>query len=700
MRLFSKASQKIWLLGLAIAVLSVAGSQTYYLESSSHREAPLIANDPQADNTDVYAFRSPTNPDNMIIIANYIPFQLPHGGPNYYWFGEDVTYDIHIKNNPETKGDDIIYRFEFKRENEDPSTFFRARLGKENSKNTYTMKKSTDGGHRFTTVLSNGKVPPPNIGPRSIQSGVGLGASDYESLMMAAITTAPDGEKIFAGQIDDPFFVDLGGIFDLGNIRPENAPDGLRCLNVHTIAMEIPIRNLQKDGKSVREAKNILDSDYVIGVWASASRRKITVRTGKHFHDLQGPLVQVSRLGMPLTNEVINPVGRKDEWNNKTPYNEGKFWEEFFVNPELALYMDDERFGTAVPGLSQLRIQSRSLGRFDFRNLKDGLYQIRNSAAVRGTALDRAAFGEYLLRPRSPRSVDLLPIFHTGVPNLPPYQLATGKGGNPLAMGKPFINNFLPTFGDMLRVNMAVPVTDRNSADFSSLGLVQAAVLGLTDDRYNTNTDIQFIPNMDGFPNGRRLEDDVTRIELQAVGGVVLAAIGLWYDDFEPGTSPSPVTQDLVNVLTFTTGVEKNDTTFKAMFPFVQTPWNGFKDGAMCNCGDMGTSTSMNTTPSMSREVAEKMAAPTVMTMSVETYPNPTTDRATFRYRVAEQGKVSLKVYDMAGREVAAPVNNVQREAGDYEVNLDVSNLKEGVYFVAIQKGTTTVQTQKFVIKK
>jgi hypothetical protein len=121
---------------------------------------------------------------------------------------------------------------------------------------------------------------------------------------------------------------------------------------------------------------------------------------------------------------------------------------------------------------------------------------------------------------------------------------------------------------------MAVPVTPRNSADFSSLGIVQAAVLGLTDARYNANADLQFIPNMDGFPNGRRLEDDVTTIELQAVSGVALAAIGLWYDDYN-GTG-SPVTTDLVNVLSYNAGVTHNDTTLKTNFPFVQAPWRGF----------------------------------------------------------------------------------------------------------------------------
>jgi len=228
--------------------------------------------------------------------------------------------------------------------------------------------------------------------------------------------------------------------------------------------------------------------------------------------------------------------------------------------------------------LSALRIQSASptiLGNVDFRNTHDGLYVIYGNAATIGTALDPAIFGSYLLRAGAPRSVDILPIFYTGVPNLSPYQLATGKdAGNPLSPGKPFINNFLPTFGDMLRLNMAVPVTPRDDPNFSSEGIIQAAVLGLTDPDYNTTTAMQWIPNMDGFPNGRRLEDDVTRIELQAVGGVVLAAVGLFYDDYTIGGNP--VTPDLLNVLGYSTGVESNDADFKTGFPFVATPWEGY----------------------------------------------------------------------------------------------------------------------------
>ncbi len=560
------------LLMLAISARSMA---------SSHREAPLISNDPLADNTDVYAFRSPDDPNTVTIICNYIPFQLPEGGPNYDNFGVGIRYEIHIKNKTTTTTDDILYRFTFSQSNQDPSTFFNIRLGMQNLKTTYICEKSVNGG-AFTTIVNAGIVPPNNIGPRSIQNPVvGLGQPNYDALMTAAIMNASSGEKVFCGPVDDPFFVDLAGAFDVGAFRPEgntaNAPkDGLARYNVHSIALKIPINLLQKDGKSVSQAANILDGDFVIGVWASASRQQIKTLNGNGTESFSGNWVQVSRLGMPLNNEAIEPVGMKDKWNATLPSNDLQYAANF-TNPELALYMDDSKFGGAVPSLNALRIQTKSLGTYDFRNGKAGLYSLRGTAAVNGTALSDANFGAILLPDnKSPRAVDLLPIFYTGVPNLAPYQLQTGKTGGPLSAGKPFINNFLPTLGDMLRLNMAVPVTPRNDPKFSSLGLVSAAVLGLTDPAYNTNKSLQFIPNMDGFPNGRRLEDDVTTIELQAVGGVVLAAIGLNYDDYKLDGSGGAVTQNLKNVLSFTAGPTKNDTTFKPAFPYVQTPWRGF----------------------------------------------------------------------------------------------------------------------------
>ena len=544
-------------------------------KASSHREAPLISNDPLADNTDLYAFKSPCDTNNIVLIANYIPFEHPAGGPNWYTFGENIRYEIHVDNNTATNGDDIIYRFTFSHVNQDPSTFFNIRLGKENIKATYMLERSINGGTNFTTIVAAGTVPPNNIGPRSVSSAVGLGAADYDALMSAAISTATTGEKVFCGPADDPFFVDLGGAFDVGGFR-DPGRDGLAKFNCHSICIEVPVSTLQKSGLKTTSATTILDPNFVIGVYASSYRPQMTTfdSTGGK-PAAAGNWIQVSRLGMPLTNEAVIPIGMKDKWNATTPANDLQFAGNF-INPELGLYMDDSRFGGAVPGLSKLRIQTKSLGAFDFRNDSMGLWPLKGNPALVGTAFDPATYGDILLpNNHSPRAVDLLPIFYTGVPNLAPYQLATGKpAGSPLSPGKPFIHNFLPTLGDYLRLNMAVPVTKRDDPDFSSLGIIKAAVLGLTDSRFNANTSIQAIPNMDGFPNGRRLEDDVTTIELQAVSGVALAAIGLWYDDYVSGGSG--VTPQLGNVLGFSAGITKNDTTFKSCFPYVQAPWAGF----------------------------------------------------------------------------------------------------------------------------
>ncbi|MFN2439512.1 MAG: DUF4331 domain-containing protein, partial [Chitinophagaceae bacterium] len=530
------------------------------LMSSSHREAPAISEDRQADNTDVYAFKSPNNADRITLIANYIPGQLAGDGPNYYHFSPDVRYEIHIDNNIATFGDDIIYRWTFSRVNEDPTTFFIARLGKENLKTTYTLQRSMNGGASFQTIITNGVVPPPPAGPRVITSPVGLNGNRYEIRNIQARNRASTGELSFAGTVEDPFFVDAGGAFDLGDLPRTNGGrpiDLLRCKNVLTIAIEVPISILQKDRKTIEMSNDYFDPDYVIGVWANASRQRIRVLNNDGTRSNAGDWVQVSRLGMPLTNEVIIPIGMKDRWNAASPFDAAAnaLFAPNFYNPELALYMDDALFGPAVPAFAPLRIQKNSLGRFGFGNGQNGLFPLKGTAALNGTALAESAFGSVLLPgPGRPRSVDIFPLFHTGVPNLPPYQLAIAtKGGNPLAPGRPFIHNFLPNGGDMLRLNMKTEVTPRNSPEFSSLGLLAAAVTGLTDPRFNSSNRPGNIPNMDGFPNGRRLEDDVTRIELQAVSGIVLAVLGLWYDDFVPGGSP--LTPQLLRVLGYNTGI-------------------------------------------------------------------------------------------------------------------------------------------------
>jgi len=676
---------------LLAGVLFLIGSSSYFTNASSHREAPLIANDPLADNTDLYAFRCPDDTNNVTIMANYIPAELPYSGPNYYSFGENIRYEIHIKNDATSSGDNIIYRFTFTKINQDPTTFFNIRLGQQNLKTNYVCEKSTDGGNTFSTIVTNGIVPPPNIGPRSIDSAVGLGASSYNALMAAAVTTATSGETVFCGPADDPFFVDLGGIFDLGQTRAGgtgvNAPmDGLKCKNVHVIALKIPITMLQKNGLSTSQATSILDGNFVIGVWACALRQQIRTLNSDGSQSFSGSWVQVSRLGMPLTNEAVMPVGKKDYWNSLIPYNEDTSLDNNFCNPELALYMDNSQFGGAVPALSALRVQRNSLQAYDFGNTHNGLSGLLANNGGVGTALDTNTFGKYLLRPGRPRSVDILPIFYTGVPNLRPYQLATGKNGNPLAAGKPFINNWMPTFGDMLRLNMAVPVTPRSDPNFSSLGLIEAAVLGLTDTSYNQTTAIQFIPNMDGFPNGRRLEDDVTRIELQAVSGVVLAAIGLWYDDY---TSGNPVTTDLVNVLSYTTGIEHNDTTFNNTFPYVQTPWRGY---GLC-AGGGSFAASINPLP-----YGMNLGAPICIIGS--NYPNPFNSATTFKIRVNEAAKIKLRIYDITGKLVDTPLNNEMKQPGTYEIVWNGAAHSSGEYMAIISTNDRTVQSFKLTLQK
>ncbi len=694
---FTRPILPIALAATTVAALLAWSGQHAPLEASSHREAPLIADDPLADNTDLYAFRDPNNAEMVNIIANYIPLELPQGGPNYNTFGENIRYEIHIKNSGAKPGDekrvnadDITYRFTFKRVNEDPTTFFNIRLGKQNLKASFTMERSVNGA-AFETLKTDGIVPPNNIGPRSITGAAGLNASSYEKLFTDAIQTVDGDIKVFCGAVDDPFFVDLGGIFDLGGIRAANARDGVARKNTHTIALQIPIKKLQKDGKTGAQAANILDGDYVIGVWASASRQALrTINTdGTRTHT--GNFVQVSRIGMPLLNEVIQPIGSKDVWNSDTPYTEKANTEDYLSNPELGLYMaeGDGYFGTSVPGLAPLRIQRSSLGSFDFANGKNGVSTLIGATGTAGTAFARVAdggYGEYLLRTAKPRSVDILPIFHTGVPNVRPYQLATGKPANsPLSAGKPFINNFLPLIestttaagigGDMLRLNMAVPTTPRNSADFSSEGLLQAAVLGLTDPRYNTNANLEFIPNMDGFPNGRRLEDDVTRIELQAVGGVVLAAIGLPYEN----------ANGLTNVLTFRTGIEKNDTTFRAGFPYEQLPWAGTK--------------AQTTVTSQLGAVGFSLKPEVVA--AAQNYPNPFTESTTVHYEVATKAPLSMFVSDLTGRRVATLMNGRQHKPGTYDqVWKAGSEIAAGTYVLTIATGNTVLQSMKLVVTK
>ena len=311
---------------------------------SSHREAPAISTDPVADNTDLYAFVSPDKPNTVTLVANYVPLEGPDGGPNFFQFGDDVLYQIHIDNDGDAIPD-ISYQFRFHTELRNPNTFLY------NTGQILTIDSPNWNRRQFYSVTrvthdeesqlgAELPCPPCNIGPRSTPG--------YAALAQAAIMALPSGETVFAGQRAEGFYVDLGSIFDLLDLRPfENlhliptpaAPgvNGTNKLNVHTIAIQVPMNLLTQNGSTPTDATL---SSSVIGVWASASRPAVRLRHDGEGDDSGedrevGPWIQVSRLGNPLFNEVIVPLGNKDRWNALPPYRDAEFL-QYVQHPEVA----------------------------------------------------------------------------------------------------------------------------------------------------------------------------------------------------------------------------------------------------------------------------------------------------------------------------------------------------------------------------
>ncbi len=307
---------------------------------SSHREAPEISKDPVADNTDTYAFVSPDQPGTVTLISNYVPLEEPPGGPNFFEFGEDVLYEIKVDNDGDGLAE-ITYQFRFQTQTRNPNTFLynTGQITSISSPNWnrpqfYSVTKVDASGH--STVLgSNLACPPCNIGPRS--------TPNYSTLAGEAVHKLASGEVVFAGQRAEGFYVDLGSIFDLADLRPfQNlhlipspaAPgvNGTQGLNVHTIAIQVPKKQLTRDGSN---PTNESDPRSVIGVWASASRQKASMFDGQGNITATGPWVQVSRLANPLINEVIIPLGKKNYWNSQQPVNDSQFV-QYYAHPELA----------------------------------------------------------------------------------------------------------------------------------------------------------------------------------------------------------------------------------------------------------------------------------------------------------------------------------------------------------------------------
>jgi len=464
------------LAALAAAATTVAGAAALVgpgtAGASSHREAPLIASDPQADNTDVYAFVSPDKPNTVTLIADWIPLQEPAGGPNFYPWATNTAYNIKIDNNGDALAD-ITYRWTFTTEYLAPSSFLFnngpvTSLTDPNLLHRQTYDLEVFRGSAAPLLLvDNGRAAPSHPGNASVP--------DYAPLRDEAITafSEPAGSGVtYAGQADDPFFLDLR-VFDLiygnGNFS-EVGQDTLNGFNTNTLAIQVPKSALATNGNAARNP--------VIGVWSTTERRTTRVlaatdsfATAPGTTTESGNFVQVSRLGSPLINEVVIPVGKKDRFNNSTPANDGQFL-DFVTKPEL-------------PKVIQ---------------------------AIYGVPA-----------PAEPRN-DLVQVFLTGIPNATDPGLNMDKG------------TLAPS--EVLRLNMSVAPT----ANPNRLGVIGG--------------------DNQGFPNGRRLTDDVVDIELQVLEGELVG-------------TPNDI-GDAVNI---------NDKAFGSTFPYVALPHSGSTNKAVTGTG-------------------------------------------------------------------------------------------------------------------
>jgi hypothetical protein len=468
------------LIGAALltGVAAFAGAGPPGATASSHREAPMISDDPAADNTDVYAFVSPNRPDSVTMIANYIPLEEPAGGPNFAKFADSVLYAIHVDNNGDGN-EDVTYEFRFKTQVLNGNTFL-YNTGPITSltdpdwnvRQTYSVTR-VDGGGKSDVLGQNIPTPPVNIGPRSTPA--------YDSLANGAVTDLPGGIKVFAGQRDDPFFVDLGSVFDLAGLRPfnpfhliplpgEDGVDGVAGFNTHSIVIQVPSAQLATFGRPT------------IGIYASASRQKVTILEKDGTRKDEGAWIQVSRLANPLVNEVVIPLAKKDLWNGSDPEGDAQF-EGFYTDPEVT-------------------------------RLENALYPILDDAPETGRG-------------------DLVAVLLTGVPTL----------------------NFTgDTKSDLIRLNTSIPPSGPVGTG-NRLGLLAGEFAG--------------------FPNGRRLEDDVTDIELRAFacgyGPIVRPIIeGFGFCGGNANRTPNNQLGD---------GVDANEKSFMTTFPYVASPHQGYEHG-------------------------------------------------------------------------------------------------------------------------
>jgi Domain of unknown function (DUF4331) len=597
-------------LGLAVAAM-VGVSSVFNLgavpsEASSHREAPLISQDPVADGTDLYAFVSPDAPDTVTLIANYYPMQDPAGFPNYYRFGDDVTYRINIDNNGDAV-EDIFYQWNFDTEIVNPNSFLYQSGPIDsldspnlNVRQTYTLSEGRGGA--LTEIASGLMTPPVNIGPKS--------TPDYEALADAAIAEVGDGIKVFAGQRDDPFWVDLGGVGDLLTIRelPGNAGGGvddLMGLNVQTLAIQVPITQLTSSGTVPAGADA---ADAVIGAWTT-SLRPSTLVYGNGTQTASGNNVQVSRLGMPLVNEVVAPLGAKDLFNSSHPSGDAQFLGAV-TDPEIAKLLN-------------------------------------------------LLYGDALVAvPESDRQ-DLVTVFLTGVPGL----------------NQPA--NVTPS--EMLRLNVAIPPSETENP----LGVIGG--------------------DNGGFPNGRRLGDDVVDIELRVAAGFLLG------EEFQNGANGQ-----------LGDGVPTNDVPFLSAFPYVALPHQGFEHTHHAPTGGAtagyeegaavaAPEAAVEATPEATQEAAAEAAAeaPREVYVPLDELNDSGMSGIAELSETANGTDVAVKLNGDTGDhpihihfgtcdnlgEIAAPLNNVgPNGVSDTVVDLTLDELTSGEYAINAHESAENIQ--------
>ena len=444
-------------LGLAMSALAPTSG-----EASSHREAPFTASEPQIDNTDVYAFTSPDDPTTVTLISNWIPFEEPAGGPNFYPFAEKTRYDINISNDGDAAAE-IIYRWVFKDHYREPTSQFLYNNGPVTSLTdpnllffqTYRLKRIDRTGTRPTEMLvRDAIVAPSDVGAASMPS--------YEDLRNEAIRTLPNSGKTFAGQADDSFFLDLR-VFDLlyGGDFSEAGDDTLRGFNTNTLALQVRKSDLAAGA-------DVTANNGVVGVWSTAKRRSVKIfdrDSGET--SFRGKFSQVSRLGHPLVNEVVVPRGLKDYFNTSKPPKDEQFLGA--VNEPILPKVVEAVYGIEEPDSDP------------------------NKAGIQRD--------------------DLIAVFLTGIEGLT----------------QP--TNVEPS--EMLRLNLATPTCEPGTCtEYSRLGVIGG--------------------DNAGFPNGRRLADDVIDIALQVFEGELIG-------------NPN----DLGD------GVDANETPFGNTFPYVGLPHRG-----------------------------------------------------------------------------------------------------------------------------